>query len=133
MDVLKWLEETEQPQVAQDTCRRKHSQKQPKSDSSMLEPLSLQAPSVNQEVRHRNTGKAPAASPSDSSSSSRYVRKPRWKTRPERYEPNAPKRSKRKNKYNKARHKSTRKSDQGPGQLVQSYRAKNVSGHRLTV
>ncbi|USP77258.1 uncharacterized protein yc1106_04532 [Curvularia clavata] len=133
MDILKWLDETEQSQVPQDTCRRKHSRKQPKSDSSLLEPLCLQASSAQQEAKNRNAGEISVASPSDSSSSSRYVRKSRRKTRPERYDPNSPKGSRQKNNSSKARHKSRQKKGQGPSQLVQSYKAQNVSGDRLTL
>lgn len=84
----------------------------------------------------------PVHSSESSSSSQQYARKPRRKTRPERYEPTS-KGAKgrgtqvnrhRKDESKKKKHSSRRKKADKPGAgLVQSFHAKNVPKDRLTV
>ncbi|EUC36682.1 hypothetical protein COCCADRAFT_2333 [Bipolaris zeicola 26-R-13] len=137
MDVLKWLEETEQHPVPQDACKPKSKSKRlprrAKSDSSLLEPLPLQDSPVQQRARKQTARDVLVASSSASSTSSLYARKPRRKTRPERYEPNKPEHAGRNNSSKKARHKSRRRKVEKSGQVVRNFKAKNVSGDRLTL
>jgi hypothetical protein len=123
-----------------------------KSDSSLLVPQthSHKAPSnqpkhstenevnvrVNSEVSHSSCSE----STESESSSERYARKPRCKTRLERYEPKQHKEpakhvhQSRKSESKRPRRKSKRrkreKSDSG---VAQNFHAKNILGDRLTV
>ncbi|EUC48779.1 hypothetical protein COCMIDRAFT_86588 [Bipolaris oryzae ATCC 44560] len=133
MDILKWLEETEQHKAPQVACKRKRLPKRAKSDSSLLEPLPLQDSPVQQRVRKQIASDVLDASSSTSSTSSRYARKPRRKTRPERYEPHKSEHAGPNKSSKKARHKSRRRKVEKPGQVVQNFKAKNVSGDRLTL
>jgi hypothetical protein len=140
MDIHKWLSETVLPRQPPsplgqgETChaprphelerapREKHGRKQSSSDSSMLDarpqhkkaPPSGRVPPTEQEADE--TGHTDASHPTARSersvSNEPYRRKPRRKTRPERYGPVA------------------NKSGSG---IVQSFQAKNVPQERLTV
>jgi hypothetical protein len=172
MDIRKWLEETVLPECPPSPSLpeqmglapflySKASEKGPKqgrrrkrstSDSSLIHARTARrrSPPVRQPADAVNSGDASACSnayqPTHSSrgstSSQQYARKPRRKTRPERYEPtlkDAKGRGKQENKHQKGeskhrKHKSRRNKaeKQGVG-LVQSFHAKNVPTDRLTV
>ena len=172
MDIRKWLAETVQPNLSLnlvqqssieaslrprkskpviDTSRRLDPSK---SDSSLLDPRPQQEEiSTNERSRvpkrdpyHKTKSNVSQATQSESSqsdtSSQQYTRKPRRKTRPERYQPSSKviqERGKlihqsRKGESKKMRRKSKRKKREKPGtDMMQNFHAKNVSGDRLTV
>jgi hypothetical protein len=168
MDIRKWLDETEDA-VATDPAPRsganfflptdkvkpvfadKRAPKRTKSDSSLLDPR----PSHPKRHRATSGGSAGVSASSEAShtdrdpsnlseaSSQRFARKPRRKTRPERYELSL-KRNKergklihqsRRDKSKKTGRKSKRKKEEKkPGSGIgQDFQAKNVSKDRLTV
>lgn len=141
MDIRKWLDDTVQPeapresnnlhQAAKPAKRKRHH----RSDSSILDPRPP-ASSPHESV-DESANEALQATCSDSSSSSRYARKPRRKTRPERYEPqHAPgphAHRDRRGGRKKMRRKPRRKKGEKPPVVMQTFQAKNVSGDRLTV
>jgi hypothetical protein len=167
MDIRKWLNETEDAEATNPAPRSganlflpvekvkpvfadKRASKRTKSDSSLLDPR------PSHPKRHKATSGESAdasasseASPTDrdpsnlsDASSQRFARKPRRKTRPERYEPSL-KRNKergkhihqsRRDKSKKTGRKSKRKKEEKPGSGIgQDFQAKNVSKDRLTV
>ncbi|KAJ4345250.1 uncharacterized protein N0V89_011380 [Didymosphaeria variabile] len=170
MDIHKWLSETvlpqqppsppeqreyhhapcsEQPErIPKDKRRRKQST----SDSSLLDvppqrkkrPTSGRVPSLKKEADetdHTDASHSPSRSAS-SISSEPFRRKPRRKTRPERYEPVLKDAKERglhtqrrdKGESKRARRKSRRMKANNPGSgMVQGFQAKNVPQDRLTV
>lgn len=133
MDIRKWLEETEQPEAPRETLRRKHPRRRSKSDSSFLEPLPPRTHSPRQETRDKSVSEVPYPTSSDCSNDSQYARKPRRKTRPDRYEPSSRVHRGRKDEGKKAQRRAKRKKNGKPGEVIQNFKAKNVSGDRLTV
>jgi hypothetical protein len=171
MDIHKWLEETAEAKAPLDPPRvpgqdffhrlenpkqvfdRKGAQKQGKSDSSLLEPQpqSHQAPLARPKPLTEQPSGASAYSKTShpshcdstdsESASQRYARKPRRKTRLERYEPSFKQKERgkhvhqsRKDESKKSRRKSKRKKGEKAGSAIaQTFHAKNVSGDRLTV
>ncbi|KNG46506.1 hypothetical protein TW65_06732 [Stemphylium lycopersici] len=133
MDIRKWLEETEQPEAPRETFRRKHPRRRSKSDSSFLEPLPLRTHSPRQETRDKSASEVLYLTSSDCSDDSQYARKPRRKTRPDRYEPSSRVHRGRKYEAKKAQRRTKRKKNGKPGEVVQNFKAKNVSGDRLTL
>ncbi|KAF2132594.1 hypothetical protein P153DRAFT_284270 [Dothidotthia symphoricarpi CBS 119687] len=152
MDIRRWLDETVQPDPLPTKSKRRR--KRSKSDSSLLDPPSQRKKTppnkrrspIEGSVSEDTDSDVPKCTRSDSlessASSQRYARKPRRKTRPERYEhplnnckeqrkltngnrKDEAKRSKRKTKG--------KKSKKSGGGIVQSFQAKNVSGDRLTL
>jgi hypothetical protein len=170
MDIHKWLSETVLPRQPPsplgqgETChaprphelerapREKHGRKQSSSDSSMLDarpqhkkaPPSGRVPPTEQEADE--TGHTDASHPTARSersvSNEPYRRKPRRKTRPERYGPvskDAEERGLHTQRREKGESKKQRRTSQrkkanksGSG-IVQSFQAKNVPQERLTV
>jgi hypothetical protein len=161
MDIRKWLDETVQPKALGEPVepreqaeppKRRRQRKRSKSDSSFLAPAPIpppsflrrrkslpeiaQKPAIGRRTADDSASEAPQeATVSDSSTSSRYARKPRRKTRPEHYEPGSHADRGRKGESKKTRRKSKRKKREQPGigGIVQNFQAKNVSGDRLTV
>ncbi|EOA88902.1 hypothetical protein ACJQWK_05632 [Exserohilum turcicum] len=133
MDISKWLDDTEQPDFPSDSSTPAHPRRRATSDSSLLEPLAPKAPSRQHDARPQTASHARHAAPSECSNASRYARKPRRKTRPDRYEPNVHHRRRRNTSPKKPQHKSARSNKEKPGVVVQSFRAKNVSRDRLTL
>jgi hypothetical protein len=168
MDIQKWLNETadasappdpaqtagstffQRPEKAKPVFKEKHAPKRSKSDSSLLDPqppthkAPPKRPKAPAEKSPDPSARSEASSPSHSesagseSSSHRYARKPRRKTRVERYEPKVvDERGKhahrsRKDKSKKSRRKPTRKKGEQSGS-GQGFHANNVSKDRLTV
>jgi hypothetical protein len=159
MDIRKWLDETVQPEAPGEPVeprqkaapsKRKRQRKRSKSDSSLLDPATFPPPPrrrrksspeivrkapIERGTANDSASEAPQATVSDSSNSSRYMRKPRRKTRPEHYEPGSHADRDRKGESKKTLRKSKRKKREQPGigGIVQNFHAKNVSGDRLTV
>jgi hypothetical protein len=167
MDIHKWLEETADAKAPADGPSKSVSNffqpvkkakpvfehwpapERSKSDSSLLDPQPLRrAPPRKHKLSNEKSGEesaSGASQPQDEStgseaSSHRYARKPRRKTRPDRYEP-SPERNKargkhihasRKSESKKTRRKSKRKKEE-PGGIGQTFQAKNVTRDRLTV
>ena len=138
------------PRMARSHINRKHGQKPGRSDSSLLDPLTQQEdkPAREQKIHHkerirenhRSQGSQEMRRESSESlaSSHQYVRRPRHKTRPERYEPpkvarqrDSHSHSKRRVETNEPKRKFKRKKNDGG--MVQSFHAANVSSDRLTV
>ncbi|KAF1839954.1 uncharacterized protein K460DRAFT_297270 [Cucurbitaria berberidis CBS 394.84] len=135
--------------------RGRHGRKPSKSDSSLLDPPALREKTPTKKKRRPPTENSTdqsaesdalhathTVSPGSSISSQRYARRPRRKTRPERYEPSSKaveERGKhayrgRNGESTRSRHKSKRKKGEKPcSGIVQSFHAKNVSGDRLTL
>ncbi|KAF2437369.1 hypothetical protein P171DRAFT_400076 [Karstenula rhodostoma CBS 690.94] len=167
MDIHKWLSETVLPHQPpsppgqeeehhvpcsvgpERAPKEQRRRKRGSSDSSLLAALQHDkgqpsAPSVGEEADETgHTDASHSASRSERSVSSKpYRRKPRHKTRPERYEPLSKDAKERGlhaqrrdgGESNKERRKSRRKkaSKSGSG-LVQSFQAKNVPRDRLTL
>ncbi|KAF2855415.1 hypothetical protein T440DRAFT_385369 [Plenodomus tracheiphilus IPT5] len=133
---------------------RKHIPKRSRADSSLLEPS---PPRRTTSTRQRKLpteggtdesahGDDPGGVRSESSrcsrSSGRYARRPRRKTRPDRYEPSSKvtgERSKhvyrsRATESKRTRRKTKRNKEQGRGSgISHDFHAKNVSGDRLTL
>jgi hypothetical protein len=158
MDIRKWLDETVQSEAPgepvehrkqAEPTKRRRQRKRSKSDSSFLTPAPpslrrrrksspeiVQKAALERRTADDSASEAPQeATVSDSSTSSRYARKPRRKTRPELYEPGCHADRGRKGESKKTRRKSKRKKREQPGigGIVQNFQAKNVSGDRLTV
>jgi hypothetical protein len=165
MDIQRWLDETvlpEQPPSPADNHRKaptlpaKKSEHVPRekrrrepstSDSSLLHipPRRKQTPptpqaGVDQSVDSSASSDAshPSSGSGSSTSSHRYARKPRRKTRPERYEPvkergtHIHRHRKGESNQTRRRHKRKNVEKQGTG-IVQGFHAKNVPRDRLTV
>jgi hypothetical protein len=170
MDIQRWLNETVEagPLPSQDQTvnsaffhpkeksrpvfKERHARKRAKSDSSLLVPqphmqtASPKKPNPLTEEEVDAAVHSEASRPSRNSSTEsesfnhRYARRPRRKTRPERYEPQQNKErgkhthQSRKGESKKPSRKSKRrggeKSDSG---IAQNFHAKNVSRDRLTV
>lgn len=134
----------------------KRPRKRPKSDSSLLDPEPL--PVKTRANQRKPSGKSATddcaytgnSDPTRSEislvsiSSHRYERRPRRKTRPERYEPSSKVIDKRPKHAHRDRNRepnrrrdeprSSRKKGDNPGSGIgQTFRAKHVSGDRLTV
>jgi hypothetical protein len=170
MDIQKWLSEivdTEAPSVPAQTSRsdffhraekprsvfdEQCAQRRSKSDSSLLvlQPHLHEAPPNEPKNSTENRADVRAGSEvshssrsetTESESSSRhYARKPRRKTRLERYEPKQHKEpakhvhQSRKSESKRLKRKSKRKKgEQSDSGVAQNFHAKNVSGDRLTV
>jgi hypothetical protein len=137
MDIRKWLDETVQPEAPRDPINLQQTTKPAKRkrrrrpDSSILDPRPL-ASSPHLSVDD-SAGEAVQATCSDSSSSSRYARKPRRKTRLERYEPAPHAHGHCKGESKKTRRKPRCKKSEMPPGVMHTFQAKNVSGDRLTV
>ena len=134
-------------------CRRKHTRKRRTSDSSVLAPASLQhntttnkrKPLTHSGADSSTYSQASHATCSEASTGStstqKYTRRPRRKTRPERYDPSAKVVHERghhahrsqKRESKKVRRKSKRDRVQKPASVVQCFHAKNVARDRLTV
>ncbi|KAF2831294.1 hypothetical protein CC86DRAFT_463214 [Ophiobolus disseminans] len=142
----------QRPEKPKPVFKEKHAPKRCKSDSSLLDPQPHPHKAPPKESKPPTEGSLDASaysevsrpSRSDSaesvSSNHRYARKPRRKTRLERYEPKPVKeRGKhihhsRKDESNKTRRESKRRKGEKLGSgVAQSFRAKNVSGDRLTL
>jgi hypothetical protein len=141
------------PKQPERASRGERRRKRSTSDSSLLDtrttckevPLATGAADVEEDAE--DSGCSNASSPADpslesSASSQCYVRRPRRKTRPERYEPALKDARERgmqvyrrgKGESTKKRRQSKRKKTDKPGVgLVQSFHAKNVPKDRLTV
>ncbi len=169
MDIQKWLDEIVQPgsssKLTNGGLRKslphsippvkpddgRHRRKLSIADSSLLDPLSQQEEKPPRRQKSHRKKRAVESIKSYTSqdtrresteslaSSHRYLRKPRHKTRPERYDPSAKvtrqreahSGPKRKREAKVPRRKSKRKKhDSG---IMQSFQAENVSGERLTV
>ena len=128
MDIQKWLDEIVQPETPPGTTKRKAPRKRSRSDSSLLGPRPP-SPRPQQADSDGGTSKALHTTLSNCSTSSRYARKPRRKTRPELYEPGSRVLQRHKAKSKKTRHKRSKALPD----MVQNFQAKNVSGDRLTV
>lgn len=170
MDIQKWLEDAMEAEAPIDPAlalcpeffqrretpapvfKQKHVPKRRKSDSSLLEmqPHAHRAPpkkakrpteSSPNPSTHSDSSRPSRSNFAESESSShRYARKPRRKTRLERYEPKPDKeRGKhvhrsRKDESKRTRRKSKRRKDEILGaDVAQNFQAKNVSRDRLTV
>lgn len=172
MDVRKWLDETVQPdllpvppeqldfesfvcpKMPDPVATGKRRRKRSKSDSSLLDPpprrsktrVNEHKPSTRESVSEGTNSKASNSIRSCSSksivSSQRYARKPRHKTRPERYErpskdvkePRKHAHRGQKNEVKNSRRKAKRKKGAISGSgILQNFHTKNVSGDRLTV
>jgi hypothetical protein len=137
MDIRKWLDETVPPEAPREsndlhqTAEPAERKRRRRSDSSMLDP---RPPASSPHASLDDSAdEALQATCSDSSSSTRYARKPRRKTRPERYEPGSHAHRHRKDESKKRRRKPRRKRGDKPPGAMQTFQAKNVSGDRLTV
>ncbi|KAH7076838.1 hypothetical protein BKA63DRAFT_291321 [Paraphoma chrysanthemicola] len=171
MDIGKWLDETEDAEQSlnpprppghdflrrvgkpKPMFRQKGTPTRSRSDSSLLEPQpqSHRAPPAHPKPLTEQPSDADAYSkvscPSrgdsaeSESSSQRYARKPRRKTRLERYEPTSKKQERgkyvhhsRKGESTKSKRKSKRMKGEGPANgMANTFHAKNVSGDRLTL
>jgi len=170
MNIHKWLEEikdAEAPHNPEQTAgatffqRTEHSRpvfkekrtaKRSRSDSSLLEPRPHTQMTPPKKPKLATKGKSVASALSEASepdqsdsaesesSSDRYARKPRRKTRPERYQPKpVVQRVKHVHKSGKGESKKTRrksrrkKGEQSCSGVAESFQAKNVSKDRLTV
>ncbi|KAH7087047.1 hypothetical protein FB567DRAFT_444090 [Paraphoma chrysanthemicola] len=171
MDICKWLNETEvadqslnspQPpghdffhrvEKPKPVFRQKGTPTRSRSDSSLLEPqpqshrapLARPKPLTEQpsdtDAYSKVSCPSRGGSAESESSSQRYARKPRRKTRLERYEPSSKKQERgkyvhhsRKGESKKSRRKSKRKKGEGPANgTADTFHAKNVSGDRLTL
>ena len=167
MDIQKWLDETvlpEQPPSPPDhgslpplfqsreigqTHREKRRRERSMSDSSLLDirPQRRRASPIEDvaDVEKNACSEAshPASQSSRSSKSSKkYARRPRHKTRPDRYEATANEIKKRgththrlrKGETKKTKRKSKSKNAEKLGTgIIQSFQAKNVPSDRLTV
>lgn len=137
MDIRKWLDEIVQPETQREPVRHQRPvestkrKRRCKSDSSILDPRPPASPP--HESVDDSAGKAFRAMCSDSSSSSRYARKPRRKTRPERYEPAPHARRDPKDESKTTRRKPRRKKGEKLPAVIRTLEAKNVSKDRLTV
>jgi hypothetical protein len=137
MDIRKWLDEIVQPETQREPVRHQRPvestkrKRRCKSDSSILDPRPPASPP--HESVDDSAGKAFRAMCSDSSSSSRYARKPRRKTRPERYEPAPHARRNPKDESKTTRRKPRRKKGEKLPAVIRTLEAKNVSKDRLTV
>jgi hypothetical protein len=170
MDIQRWLDETILPERPtspankgkrnpvplvkrpEQSSKGKRRRKPTTSDSSLLDtpPQRKITPPVVSHARFDeiadDSASSGASEPSSGSlssmSSHHYARKPRRKTRPERYEP-APKDVKERGTHirrhrkgesskTKRRHKRKKVDQLGTG-IVQAFHAKNVSRDRLTV
>ncbi|KAF2869443.1 hypothetical protein BDV95DRAFT_100711 [Massariosphaeria phaeospora] len=170
MDIRRWLDETVLPQQPpsppeqrslapiprreepKQAPKQKSRRKRSTSDSSLLDahPRRRKASPVEHksdieesadEDACSDASKSSSRSSGSSTSSQPYARRPRRKTRPERYEPTSkdikergthlPRRGKGESK--KTKRKSRRKKAEKPGAgMVQSFHAKNVPRDRLT-
>jgi hypothetical protein len=166
MDIRRWLEDTELPEqppsppeplrlqafsqpnkvetAPEDRPRRR---KRSVTDSSLLDscPRHKRALAAEEQSASDRCGAsdrdADASSSGSSPSSQLYARKPRRKTRPERYEPAKDVKERgtqvyrhRKGESKKARRKTRRRKGDRPDHgVVQSFQAKNVPRDRLTV
>jgi hypothetical protein len=166
MDIRNWLRETVQPKPVfrQDfePFRSKHiDSASPRkhrvhgtSDSSLLDVPHRQASVLSNKGNRPNERNANEHAESDDSQSSysnaagtdssrqRYARRPRYKTRPERYDPSHKATGEQKknahhgkrDESNKSRHKPKRRKTEKLGRgAIHDFRAKNVSKDRLTV
>jgi hypothetical protein len=168
MDIHKWLSETVLPQQPpsppgqREEChltrihglerapREKRGWEQSTSDSSLLDappqhkkaPPSGRVPPTEKEAVGHTDASHPTARSERSVSSEPYRRKPRRKTRPERYGPLSKDAEERglhaqrreKDESNKERRTSQRKkASKSASGIVQSFQAKNVPRERLTV
>jgi hypothetical protein len=166
MDIQRWLNETvdtkrplksapasssdffQLPEKARPVFRDKRVRKRTKSDSSLLvpRPHAHTAPKEpgfpsGQGFDESVYSDASRESLAQSESSSQpYARKPRRKTRPERYQPKQHKErgphvhQSRTNKSKTSRHMSKgKKAEKLDSGVAQTFHAKNVSGDRLTV
>jgi hypothetical protein len=137
MDIRKWLDETVQPEAPREPVRLQQiaepvkRKRRRNSDTSILDPRPP-ASSPHESVDD-STGDVLQATCSDSSSSNRYARKPRRKTRPERYGPGSHANRDHKSESQKTRRKPRRKKGEKPPGVMQAFQAKNVSRDRLTV
>jgi hypothetical protein len=143
MDIRRWLDETvlpEQPiEVPPAPTSTKKPDRVPKkkrrrssSDSSFLEAASRRkkTPPVRFEVAETASEASHTSRSGSSSSDQPYARKPRRKTRPERYDPTS---EHRKGESSKKKRKTRRKKvDKKGSGRVQSFHAKNVPKDRLT-
>lgn len=162
MDISKWLDEVAATQALQslpskqgdNPVSKKRARKQDESDSSLLalqsqsqrplsaEPKALVGQGANQNADSGASHCIPNGSSRSGSSSHHYARRPRRKTRPDRYEPSS-KRNKGRGKHihqrsrdeSKApKRRTKRKHGEKPGSGIgQSFQANNVTGDRLTV
>ena len=166
MDIRKWLTETVQPEPtpkhSPELVRSNHVDSAPRrkrrvhdtSDSSLLEPLHRAASASPNQCNHfaerdandhtegedlRSTYSCPS---SINNSPQRYARRPRHKTRPERYEPSHTIAGKRKKDARRPDPGESKKSRRKPKQktvgksgnnTTHDFHAKNVSTDRLTV
>ncbi|KAH4803010.1 hypothetical protein HBI25_117060 [Parastagonospora nodorum] len=170
MDIERWLNETAEAGIppkqgqASDSAffqpteipravfKDKHARKRARSDSSLLAPQTYlprvspvkTKPTPEKQVDTSAHSDASRPSRSDStgseSSSHRYARRPRRKTRPELYEP---KRNKERGKHvhqsrkdeskNPRRKSKRKKGDKSDSGVAQNFHAKNVSRDRLTL
>jgi len=168
MDIRKWLDETVlpeqppslpdhhrslvplfQPRAIEQTHREKHGRKRSTSDSSLLDtrPQRRKTSPIEDVADVEKNACSEASHPASQSSggsklSQKYARRPRHKTRPERYEATAKEVKKRgththrlrkgETKKTKRKSKSKNAEKSGPS-TVQSFQAKNVPSDRLTV
>lgn len=144
----------QRPEKSKPVFKDKRAAKRTRSDSSLLEPqpptqrenspakrskLSTEekpVPGAHSEDSHPSQ----SDSAESESSSHRYARKPRRKTRLERYEPKPVEQRvkhvhpSRKGESKKTRRKSKRRKGEHSGSgIADGFHAKNVSGNRLTV
>jgi hypothetical protein len=167
MDIRKWLNETvlpKQPPSPPDqrslpplletgetehAHRGKRRRKRSTSDSSLLDirPRRKKTPPTDDAADVEGSACSEAFHPASQSSGSsklsqKYARRPRHKTRPERYEPAAKEvkergthtHRRRKGESKKAKRKAKSRKAEKPGtSIVQSFHAKNVPSDRLTV
>lgn len=170
MDIRKWLDETvlpqqppspsphdqrhEYPALRIERARRapieKHKRKQSTSDSSLLDDprqrrssvVPKQGNIIKENVNEGASASHPTSRSESSVSSEPYRRKPRRKTRPERYEPvpqGARERGTHTRRQKKGESKKTsrisrrNKSGKPRNDIVESFQAKNVPRDRLTV
>ena len=166
MDIRKWLKETVQPEPisehSPEPVRSKHVDSAPKrrhrvhdtSDSSLLEPFYRAASASPNECNHpaerdandhvegEDLRSTYSHSSSIQDSPQRYARRPRHKTRPERYEPSHTIAGRKKKDARRPDAGESRKSRRKPKQktvgrsgnnTAHDFHAKNVFTDRLTV
>ncbi|KAI8940238.1 hypothetical protein NX059_003941 [Plenodomus lindquistii] len=172
MDIRKWLDETVPPEhpaglqalptadspirlnYPEKVPKAKHLPKRSRADSSLLEPSPPRRTTTKRRRKLSTECGTQEGAPSDdpggvlsepsrcSRSSGRYARRPRRKTRPDRYEPSskaADGRAKHVHRNRKDESKQTRckskhkKGDNVGGSIGHDFHAKNVSGDRLTL
>jgi len=170
MDIQEWLDKTvlpQQPPSPLEPCsethppyvepighasHQRHRRRRPTSDSSLLEALPPRKKAAPVESEHRLGADAdesaesdashPAAHTESSASSRPYRRRPRRKTRPDRYDPvpkHVQKRGKHTQRLSKGESKRTKRRsrrsnvDKPDSAIVQGFHAKNVPQDRLTV